>query len=79
LGGRAQHAWAVAQSALARDARGGAWLAGFGVTTLLIVLRSTVTRTLGAISTSISSEPSLTRLTVAMMPPPVTTRSPRRS
>src|SRR5204863_5440728 len=46
--------------------------------TEVIVLRSTRTRTLEAMSTSTSSG-FTTRFTVPRMPPPVTTRSPRRS
>src|SRR5215469_16467111 len=53
--------------------------AGSGLaSTLLIVLRRTRTRTPSAISTVTSSALS-TRATVPMIPPPVTTRSPRRS
>ena len=47
--------------------------------TLVIVPRTSVTRTFGAISTSISSEPSFTLVMVATMPPAVTTRSLRLS
>src|SRR6516165_5370410 len=53
--------------------------AGSGLaTTLVIVLRSTRTRTPSAMSTVTSSALS-TRATVPMIPPPVTIRSPRRS
>ena len=79
---------AMARSADAFSFTGLASFAAVGRTTLEIVSRSTVTRILGAISTSISLDatclPSLsatigTRCTVPTMPPPVTTRSPRFS
>jgi folate-binding protein YgfZ len=52
-------------------------LAATGLITEVIVDRTTLTVTFGAMSTSSSVAPSVTFLTVPMMPPAVTTRSPR--
>jgi hypothetical protein len=47
----------------------GTSLAGVGFTTRVMVARTTLTVTLGAISTSISAAPSATFLTVPIIPP----------
>ena len=57
----------------AQTLSGFASLAIFGVITEVMVERTTLTRTLGAMSTSISDASSFTRATVPTMPPAVTT------